>query len=167
VIAVDVGVLAWAVNRWAPEHPRAARALESLANGERPWALPVTVAHEFLRLVTHPHRVARALARDDAWGFLAGLLRSPSGRLLTPTDRHAQAIEEVLALLPADAGLPAGFDTAVLLREHRVRELLSPDSGMRAFPFLDVRDPTREPGWAPDAPPRRRYRRLAPRTPSA
>lgn len=167
MIAVDTGLLAWGVNRWAPEHARAARVLESLANGDRPWALPATVAHEFLRLVTHPHTVARALSRDDAWAFLSELLRSPSGRLLTPTPRHAGAIEEVLALLPAEAGLPAGFDTAVLLREHRVRELLSPDPGMRAFPFLDVRDPTREAGWSPDAPPQRRYRRLAPRTPSA
>jgi predicted nucleic acid-binding protein len=167
VIALDVGLLAWAINRWAPEHPRAARAVEALANGDTPWAIPVTVAHEFLQLVTHPHAVARALARDDAWGFLVELLRSPSGRLLVPTDRHARAVEEVLALLPVEAGLPPGFDTAVLLREHRVRELLSPDSGMRVFPFLDVRDPTREAGWSPGVPPRRRYRRLAPRTPPA
>ena len=40
MIAVDASVLAYAVNRHAPQHARAASALEALANGDRPWALP-------------------------------------------------------------------------------------------------------------------------------
>ena len=59
--AVDTGVLLCAVNRFAPEHARAAAAVEAMASGDQPWALPVTVLHEFLRLATHPHVAARAL----------------------------------------------------------------------------------------------------------
>ena len=61
MIAVDVSVLAWAVNRYAPEHRRAAGVLEDLVNSAKPWALPWPVVHEFMRLVTHPHFVARPL----------------------------------------------------------------------------------------------------------
>src|SRR5262245_30758734 len=48
VIAVDAGLLALAVNRYSPEHARAAELLESLANGDAEWALPWSAVHEFL-----------------------------------------------------------------------------------------------------------------------
>ncbi len=38
--ALDTSLLAYAVNRHAPEHARAARVVETLANGALPWALP-------------------------------------------------------------------------------------------------------------------------------
>jgi predicted nucleic acid-binding protein len=162
MIAVDSGVLVLAANRHTREHARAAELLESLADGERPWALPWSAAHEFLAFVTHPHAVARALGPTDAWAFLDALRASPSLRLLGPTERHAEACAEVLALRAAGTtGLPGSFETAVLLREHGLRELLSPDPDMRLWSFLDVRDPFHGEGWVPGAPPARRYRRFA------
>lgn len=159
--AVDAGILACAVNRFAPEHPRASRVVDALANGEQPWALPWPAAYEFLRIVSHPHRVVRPLAAADALGFLELLLASPQARAIGPGPRHAAAIAEVLAMLPAGSPPPPGLATAVVLREHGVRELLSADRGMRAFPFLMVRDPLHGAEWAAGEPPARRYRRLA------
>jgi len=162
MIAVDSGVLVAAANRFAPEHVRAAELLESLANGDQPWALPWSAAHEFLAFVTHPHAVARALEPAEAWAFLEALRRSPSLVLLGPTERHAAVCAEVLAMRePGSTGLPGSFLSAVLLREHGVRELLSPDRDMRRWRFLDVRDPLHGEGWSPDGPPERRYRRLS------
>ncbi|MFN8586559.1 MAG: VapC toxin family PIN domain ribonuclease [Candidatus Eisenbacteria bacterium] len=162
--AVDTSLLAFAVNRGAPEHARAAAALEELANGDRPWALPWPAVHEFLARVTHRHEVARALRPADAWTFVEELARSPGVRFLGPTARHAEIAAEVLALAePGARGLPTGFELAVVLREHGVRELLSCDAGMRRFRFLEVRDPVHGPLWRPDEPPARRYRTLAPR----
>jgi uncharacterized protein len=158
--ALDVSLLAYAANRHAPEHARAARVVETLANGEAPWALPWSVAHEFLQLVTHPHAVARALAPADAWAFIEALLASHSVRLLGPTDAHAAALAEVIASLPPGPGVPPGLETAVLLREHGVRELLSADRGMRRFTFLSVRDPVHGGAWSPAEPPARRNRVL-------
>ncbi len=157
---LDTSVLAYAANRHAPEHARAVRVVESLANGEAPWALPWTVAHEFLHLVTHPHAVARTLAPAEAWAFVEALLVSHSVRVLGPTEAHAAALGEVLASLPPGSPPPAGLDPAVLLREHGVRELLSADRGMRRFSFLDVRDPVHGELWHPAEPPARRYRTL-------
>lgn len=163
MIAVDSGLLVLAVNRYAPEHARAAALVESLANGDAPWALPWSAVHEFLGFVTHPHAVARVLGPVDAWGFIASLAESPSLRLLTPTARHAEVCTEVLALREPDAEptLDASFATAVLLREHGVRELLSTDAAMRRWRFLDVRDPLQGEPWNPEVRPARRYRTLS------
>jgi predicted nucleic acid-binding protein len=165
MIALDTSLLAYAVNRHVPEHPRAAAVVEELVNGDLPWALPWSVVHEFLQLVTHPHAVARALKPSDAWGFVGLVVASPSVRLLSPTDRHAQVMVEVLGSVAIEAGMPAGFETAVLLREHGVRELLSVDRGMRRFPFLTIRDPVHGAPWEPATPPLRKYRQLTPRAP--
>jgi hypothetical protein len=161
MIAVDVSLLAYGVNRYAPEHRRAAGVLEDLVNGEAPWALPWPVIHEFMRLVTHSHLVARPLRSGDAWTFVEELFQSPAVRLLGPTDQHVRVLGEVLRFVADEPDLPAGIETAAVLREHGVRELLSSDRGMRRFRFLDVRDPVHGELWSPGAPPARRNRRLS------
>ncbi len=162
--ALDTSVLAYAVNRFAPEHARAAAVVEALASGEALWGLPWPVLHEFMALVTHPHAVARVLGPRDAWAFVAGLLESPSVRPLGPTAGHAAAVREVLEMVPPSGpGLLPGLETAAVLREHGVRELLSADRGMRRYPFLEVRDPVHGEAWTPDEKPARRYRMLSPR----
>jgi predicted nucleic acid-binding protein len=118
------------------------------------------VVYEFLSIVTHPHSVAHALRPLDALGFLDELLATPGARLLAPGPRHAAVLRETLQLAGTAPGLPPGLETAALLREHGVRELLSADRLMRRFPFLDVRDPLRGAEWTPDEPPARRYRVL-------
>lgn len=166
MIAVDSGLLVLAANRFAPEHVRATALLESLAAGDAPWALTWSAVHEFLGFVTHRHAVARVLGAPEAWGFIEALTVSPSLHLLGPTARHAAVCAEVLALAGAQAGagLDPSFATAVILREHGVRELLSTDAGMARWGFLDVRDPLKGDAWAPGGRPARRYRTLAART---
>lgn len=158
--AVDAGILAAALNRFGPLHARASRVLERLVHGDQPWAIPWPAAHEFLRIVSHPHLVARPLPAADARAFLDLLLGTPLARAVGEGPRHAAALGEVLDMLPAGAPPPPGLGTAVVLREHGIRELLSADRGMRAFPFLEVRDPLHGPEWTPDERPGRRYRRL-------
>ena len=160
MIALDTSLLAWAVNRHTPEHARATAVVEALVNGDTPWALPWPAAHEFLEAVTHPHAVVRPLRPSDAWAFLGEVLASPTLRMLGPTERHAAALVEVLGAVDVAQGVPPGFEIAVLLREHGVRDLLSGDRGMRRYPFLAVRDPVHGDPWTPGEPPRRRYRML-------
>jgi uncharacterized protein len=163
MIAVDTGLLALAVNRYAPEHARASELLEALANADTPWALPWSVVHEFVQLVTDRHGVARALGPADAWAFVETLLASPSLTLLAPGAGHAAACAEVLALRDpaAGPGLDPSFETAAVLREHGVREILSTDRELRQWRFLDVRDPLHGEPWSPAARPARRYRTLS------
>ena len=161
MVAVDVSVLAFAVNRFAPQHPRAGRLVETLANGELPWALPWSVLHEFLRLMLQPHAVARPLGAGDAAAFVDQLLKSPSVQLLAPGAGHQAALSEVLESMSGSGGV-AGLETAVVLREHGVRELLSADRSMRRFTFLTVIDPIHGEPWTWASRPERRYRSLGP-----
>src|SRR5262245_38172159 len=164
VIALDTSVLAFGVNRYAPEHRRAVELVEDLVNGDAAWDLPWTVVYELLKLVSHPHAVARPLKTSDAWAFLGQVVASPSVHMLAPTERHGDALVEVLPSMGAESGVPAGLGTAVLLREHGVRELLSAARSMRRYSSLAVRDPLRGEPWVPQAPPLRRYRMLRART---
>jgi toxin-antitoxin system PIN domain toxin len=161
MIAVDTSILAFAVNRHAREHARAAGLVDELCNGDTPWALPWPAVDEFVRFVTGAHVAPRPLAPSDALEFVEALLESASVTALGPTDRHAA----VLAGLASDAArvgmLPPGFEIAAVLREHGVRELLTTDAGMRRFGFLTVIDPVHGPPWSPETAPARRYRRLS------
>jgi uncharacterized protein len=160
MIAVDVSVLAPALNRWSPDHARAAGLLEDLVNGERPWALPWPVVHDLLSLVTHRHGVARPLPAADAIAFITQLLESPSVAAVGATPHHATVLQELVADLDDTGGITSRLELAAVLREHGVRELLSADSGMKRFGFLTVIDPLRHADWSPQSPPPRRYRRL-------
>ena len=111
-----------------------------------------------------PHAVARTLTAGEAWGFVERLLESEAVELLLPTRDHVRVLGEVLAALGPGGGIPAGLETAVVLREHGVRELLSADPAMRRFPFLSVRDPVHGPPWTPEEKVARRYRVLRGRT---
>lgn len=162
MIAVDTSVLALAINRYSPDHGRAALVLEELVNGSTPWALPWPAVEEFLATVTHPHAVARVLAPRDAWAFVEELATSPSLSWLGAGERHAAAVSEVLELAAIDGPLPPGFALAVVLREHGVRRLLTVDRAMRRYGFLERIDPLRADPAALDRTPRRRYRRLSP-----
>lgn len=160
MIAVDTSVLALALNRFAPEHTRAARLVEDLVNGDRPWAVPWPALHELVERVTHPHSVVRPLPARDAAGFVEALLASPSVVALGPTTRHAAVLTAVLATLGNPAVVPRGLEVAVTLREHGVRELLTTDSGMKRFRDLEVIDPLHGEEWNAERSPARRYRRL-------
>lgn len=160
MIGVDATVLALAVNRYAPEHPRAARTLEELANGERGWALPWVAVHDFLRRVTHPHGAARPLRSEDALGWIEILLESASVHLLSPGPAHLAAVRRVLASARPSGAPPAGLELAAVLEEHGVRELLTTYRALRRFATLTVIDPVHGPGWTPERPPARRYRVL-------
>jgi uncharacterized protein len=162
--AVDAGVLACAVNRYAPEHTRAGAVIEELAGGGFPWAIPWPAAHAFVRAVTHPHVVVRPLAPGEAWAYLERLSESASLRMLGPTERHVETVAAILGGAPsAEAPAPghadlAAAETAAILWEHGVRDLLSADRSMRRFAFLSVRDPLHGPEWSPREMPARRYR---------
>jgi predicted nucleic acid-binding protein len=162
VIAVDSSILAPAINRWSPHHARAAELLEMLANGDRPWAIPLPSVHGLLALVTHRHGVARPLPATEAVAFVRQLLGSPSVTVLSPGARHVEMLAE---LIGESDRISARLMLAATLREHGVRELLSADTHMRSFSFLVVTDPLRVTDWSPASPPERRYRRLRARPP--
>jgi len=142
---VDTNVLVYAANRDCAEHRAAAEALQGWLAAQIPWALTWGIVYEFLRIATHTRVFARPLTAADALAFLEPILESELVTLLTPTSRHAS----LLRATAAEFGKPAGnifhdLHTAVLMREHGVREIMTADLDFRKFSFLTVTNPIRQ-----------------------
>jgi len=72
------------------------------------------------------------------------LLASPGLEVLAPTSRHSEVAAAVIAEHPHLAGnLLHDAHTAVLLREHGIRQICTRDMDFNQFGFLEVIDPIR------------------------
>ncbi|MBV9309627.1 MAG: PIN domain-containing protein [Solirubrobacterales bacterium] len=70
------------------------------------------------------------------------MLASPGLDVLVPTTRHAAVATDVLAELPFLSGnLMHDAHTAILMREHGIRQVFTRDTDFHRFPFLDPLDP--------------------------
>lgn len=141
MFVVDANVLIYASNERAPESAACLSRLQAWANDSEPWFLTWGIVYEFLRVVTH-WRLERPLASQEAWAFLNDVLGAPSLRILHPTDRHFAVLRDVLSEVPDLAGnLFFDVRTAVLMREHGIRRIVTRDRDFERFPFVEVIDP--------------------------
>ncbi len=77
-----------------------------------------------------------------AWNFVAVLLASPGLRLLVNTELHAEVAGQVFMELPHLAGnLLHDAHTAILMREHGIRQICTRDMDFHQFPFVEIVDP--------------------------
>lgn len=108
------------------------------------WYVTWGIVYEFLRVTTHPKVMRRPWHSVAAWGFVKALLASPSLALLVPTPRYADVAEQVLEELPEMRGnLVHDMHTAILMREHGIRQICTRDADFHRFPFVEVIDPLR------------------------
>jgi uncharacterized protein len=137
VIGVDTNVLVYAHREESEHHRLAATWLRHLAEGPAPWALPVFVLGEFLRVVTHPKLFDRPTPPATALDFLAALLDSPTARLISPGRLFPSLLAD--AVLDAEARGNLVFDAqiAALCREHGVARLLTRDRDFTRFSSLE------------------------------
>lgn len=147
MFVVDTNVLVYAADADAPEHARCRELLERWRARAGAWYLTWGVCYEFLRVVTHPRALRRAWAAADALAFLRAVQASPGLRMLVPTDRHAQVLDDILAEIPLLGGnIMHDTATAALMREHGIVRICTRDTDFHRFPFLEPVDPlTAEP----------------------
>ncbi len=101
------------------------------------------VCYEFLRVITHPRVYPNAWNVEDGSRFLAMLMASPSFGLLLPTENHLGTLIQVSSEVPGIRGnVVHDMHTAVLMREHGIKQICTMDSDFRRFPFIEVVDPT-------------------------
>ena len=142
MFAVDTNILLYAINADAPEHVRCRDLVQRWRSQQQAWFITWGVCYEFLRVVTHPRILRSPLDGDAAIAFLESLHHSRSLRFLVPTERHAATLREVAADVPQLAGNAFhDAETAVLMREHGIRRIVTRDTGFRRFSFLEVVDP--------------------------
>jgi len=77
-------------------------------------------------------------------GIRQALLASPGLGVLAATTGHEDVASEVIAEMPELSGnLVHDAHTAILMREHGVRQICTRDTDFHRFPFVEVIDPLR------------------------
>jgi hypothetical protein len=142
VLVVDTNVLVYAADADSPFHAACRDWLERQRGRADAWYTTWAILYEFLRVTTHPRVMRRPWTAQAAWDFIAALLASPGLAVLVPTQRHAEITAQVIAELPHLAGnLFHDAHTAVLMREHGIRRIVTRDTDFHRFPFLEAVDP--------------------------
>jgi predicted nucleic acid-binding protein len=111
MFVVDTNILLYAADQHAPEHETARRLVEAWRRQSGAWYVTWGIGYEFLRV-------------------------------LSESERHAAVVRETLSVVPEVCGnLVFVMHTAVLMKEHGVREVYTRDMDFHRFPFLSVVDP--------------------------
>lgn len=142
MFVVDTNILVYAANEQSEHHDRCLTLLAEWREQSSAWFLTWGIVYEFVRVVTHPRVLREPRHPRDAWDFVEALLESPGLMLLTETTRHADVAREVVADVPGLAGnVLHDAHTAILMREHGVRQIYTHDTDFHRFPFLEPIDP--------------------------
>jgi toxin-antitoxin system PIN domain toxin len=142
MFVVDTNILLYAAERQFPEHERSRAALIGWRERVDAWYLTWSIVYEFVRVATHPRVFRRPWSAGSAWSFVEAVLAAPGLQILVETDRHARVARQIWDELPAMRGnLVHDAHTAILMREHGIREIYTRDADFHRFPFVRVTDP--------------------------
>ncbi len=141
MIAIDTNILVYAHRRESSFHGRAFDCLKALAEGTRPWGIPVSCLHEFLAITTNPKifnppsLFEQALAQIEAW------LASPSVQILHSGSAHWETLAELTRKAQIKGGQFYDARIAVICIENGVSELWSADRDFGRFAALKTLNP--------------------------
>lgn len=139
MIAVDTNVLVDAHRTETRRHEAALAALMRLAQGERPWGLPLFCLAEFVRVVTHPRVFTPPTDLETALDVLDRLLASPSLRLLLPGPAFPAFFRRACESGAVHGNLAFDAQIAASCLEHGVHELITADRGFARFENVSPR----------------------------
>jgi len=144
VLAVDTNVLVYAADAYSQFHQPCRDWLDHKRRQPHAWYVTWPILYEFLRVTTHRRVLRRPWSTPAAWKFVTALLASPGLGVLVPTERHLDVASEVISELPDLAGnILHDAHTAILMREHGIKQICTRDTDFHRFPFLEVVDPLR------------------------
>jgi predicted nucleic acid-binding protein len=112
-----------------------------LAEGNRPWGIPVSCLAEFVRVVTHRSVLDPPSSLDDAIEALHGLLRSSTLRVLDPGPRYPELFVEALQEANARGNLAFDAQIVAICRENGVSRLLTFDRDFSRFSGIRISSP--------------------------
>jgi uncharacterized protein len=142
MLLVDTNILVYAADADSPLYPGCRNWLEQQRGRADAWYTSWSILYEFLRVTTHPRVMRQPWNIVEAWNFVQALLVSPGLDILVPTQQHPLVAEQVIGEIPHLAGnLLHGAHTAILMREHGIRQICTRDADFHRFPFLEVIDP--------------------------
>jgi predicted nucleic acid-binding protein len=95
MIALDTNVLVYAHRAESVFHERAFECVKGLAEGSRPWGIPVSCLHEFLSIVTHPKIFRPASSYEQALDQVDAWLASPVAHILHSNAQHWRILSDL------------------------------------------------------------------------
>ena len=147
MLVVDTNVLVYAADADSPFHTACRKWLETQRRRSDAWFSTWPILYEFLRVTTHPRVMRRPWDAQGAWQFIRVLMTSPGFSILIPTARHDEVARDVISELPHLSGnMFHDAHTAILMREHGLKRIVTRDTDFHRFPFLESLDPVIESG---------------------
>lgn len=141
MIAVDTNILVYAHRADSPFHERARSALEALAAGPRPWAIPWPCVHEFFAVVTHPRIYRTVTPIQTVMSQLRALQSLANLAFIAEAEEHLVHLEPLALAAKVQGGAIHDARIAAICLSHGVVELWSADRDFSRFPALAVRNP--------------------------
>ncbi|MFO0323685.1 MAG: type II toxin-antitoxin system VapC family toxin [Burkholderiales bacterium] len=141
MIAVDTNVLVYAHRAETTFHVQAYNAVVELAEGARPWGIPVVCLHEFLAVVTNPRvfeppsTVEQAFAQAEAW------LASPTCHVLHSGEQHVRVLGDLARRARIKGGQFHDARIAAICVENGASELWTADRDFSRYKGLKMRNP--------------------------
>ena len=135
MILLDANILIYSHVDSFAQHKPARDWLDRQLNGSTRVGLPWVSLLAFLRLVTNPRVFARPEPMVDAWRQVRAWLACEPAWIPQATERHADLLDELLALPGVHANLVPDAHLAALALEHGLT-LCSTDGDFARFPAL-------------------------------
>lgn len=141
MIALDTNLLVYAFDRGSPDHAAAREAVTRVVESPE-WALPWSVVHEYLRVVTRPPRGAsRRVPLPTAIDSVDALLAAPGVQLLAEPAGYWSRFQALAARSDVTGRLIFDARIAATCLAHGVSELWTADKDFGRFPELRTRNP--------------------------
>lgn len=141
MIAVDTNVLVYAFRPEAQEHGPARAALRRLLVGAASWAIPWTVAYEFLSVVTQPRIWRQPADPAEALGALGAWSDAGGAVFIAEGGGHRAVVSRLIGEGPVRGSRVFDARVAATCLDHGVRELWSVDRDFSRFAGLKVVNP--------------------------
>ena len=134
----DTNILVYAADEDSPFH---SAYHERQRNRADAWFITWAILYEFLRVTIHPRVMRRPWNVREAWVFVQALLTSPGLSALVPTQAARMLLSGFSRISSPDRNLLHDTHTAILLREHGIRQICTRDTDFHRFHFLEMLDP--------------------------
>lgn len=140
MIAVDLNLLLYAVNRDSRQHRAAKAWLEDVLSGDETVGFAWIVLLGFIRLTTNRQVFESPLSVEEAIAVVDSWLDQPNAQVLSAGDHHWPILRELLSSAGTAANLTTDAHLATLAIEHGA-ELCSTDGDFARFRQLRWRNP--------------------------
>ena len=141
MIAVDTNILVYAHRASSAFHEEAYAQMRDLAEGAKPWGIPVSCLHEFLAVVTNPKIFKPASTAKEATAQIDAWLASPQVSVLHSGAQHWAILSDISGRAKLSAGQFHDARIVAICIENGVSMLWSADRDFGRFKQLKTLNP--------------------------